>query len=616
LFLSLLTAILGAKFGLIDRYGSDLPYWDQWDAEGARLFRPYVEGTLPAADLFAPHNEHRPLFTRLLALLLLEAGDRQWDGRIQLVANALLHASIALLLLGLVWHALPPLAVIPFTGFLALAFGSPVSWENTLVGFQSQFYFVLLFSTLHVGATLLARPRSWIWWVAPLAGMAALFSMASGVLSAVAILAAMAIRALRDRRFSSGDAYVVVGNALLIIAGWLLRVDVAGHAALKAGSPAVWLDAWLHQFSWPIVSLWAAPLGLVAPLATAVAYGRKQIDGPVALALLGGCAWFCLQAAAIAYARGAEGHGYASRYTDILAIGQVIGALALAYLAVTARQTRARVGWLVLTVAFMVVGVWGQSRQAGETQRNSLQVFPAVNEARIVSVRRYLANRDPAFFKKEPWDELPYPSAAYLAQLLDTPSIRALQPASVRPPPVFSVDASATRGFGAYANLRAAGPAPQDLNAWWAAAGTNARFVSTEFGVDLRRLSIFIAGEISGTADLRLIDAQGHVHRPLGPVATSPRWKRVNFPPVTGRCRLEVEYTGAGWFAFTQPVTQGNLSALALKSLQGGPFLLGLSGAFLLGAFMLLRPSRPPGTRAPTWHSARPQATGSNLPAG
>ena len=41
-----LLAIAGAKIWLIAAYGSAIPFWDQWDAEWARLFRPYLAGTL------------------------------------------------------------------------------------------------------------------------------------------------------------------------------------------------------------------------------------------------------------------------------------------------------------------------------------------------------------------------------------------------------------------------------------------------------------------------------------------------------------------------------------------------------------------------------------------
>ena len=67
LLAALFVAILGGKFLLIERYGSEVPYWDQWDAEGDNLIRPYLEGRLAVAQFFAAHNEHRILFTRLQA---------------------------------------------------------------------------------------------------------------------------------------------------------------------------------------------------------------------------------------------------------------------------------------------------------------------------------------------------------------------------------------------------------------------------------------------------------------------------------------------------------------------------------------------------------------------
>ena len=64
--------VLGSKLLFIQLFGSNLPFWDQWDAEGAGLFKPYLEGTLGPEHLFASHNEHRILFTRLLELAMLE----------------------------------------------------------------------------------------------------------------------------------------------------------------------------------------------------------------------------------------------------------------------------------------------------------------------------------------------------------------------------------------------------------------------------------------------------------------------------------------------------------------------------------------------------------------
>ncbi len=591
LLLSLLLAILGAKLLLIDRYGSDLPYWDQWDAEGDFLFRPYLEGRLTAADLFRAHNEHRPFFTRSLALALLEAGGRQWDPRVQLVVNAALHAGAALLLLGAAWRALPPLAAAGFAGICALFFSTSVSWENTLSGFQSQFYLVLLFTALHLGATLLARPRSWRWWIAPLAGLAALFSMASGLLSALAILGATAARALRDRRLTRDDLYVFGTNAVLVVAGWLLKADVPGHAVLKAASVGPWLDAFLHQFSWPVISLWAAPLGLLPPAALALAYFRRRIDGPVALTLLGASTWFCLQAAAIAYARGAETHGYASRYCDTLSVGVLTSLLALAYLAATAPTARARRGWIAMVAIFAGTSLWGLSREAATTQKNTLNSMPGINAARIACVRDYLASHTPEFFKKAPWDELPYPSAERLAGLLDSPALKNVLPESVRSPLPMTADDGQTRGFSPSNEKLPAGLTAPGMAGWMSAAGTEARFVSVPFQVDHSRLSVLVAGDGAGKTTLQLIEGAGRAIEPLGRLEPLPRWKRLNFNVVPGTYRLEASHTGTGWFAFTAPKSNTRLSVLALKIVQLGPWLLGASAALGVAALVLLWPA-------------------------
>src|SRR5215471_8184894 len=74
--------IIGARWYLIGTYGTDVPWMDQWDAEGQGLYLPSHAGTLSLHDLFAPHNEHRIFFTRVVALGLLWING-QWDPRLQ-----------------------------------------------------------------------------------------------------------------------------------------------------------------------------------------------------------------------------------------------------------------------------------------------------------------------------------------------------------------------------------------------------------------------------------------------------------------------------------------------------------------------------------------------------
>lgn len=50
--------IFGVKLCVINRYGVDIPFWDQWGAEAQGLYIPLVEGRLHVVDLFRSHNEH------------------------------------------------------------------------------------------------------------------------------------------------------------------------------------------------------------------------------------------------------------------------------------------------------------------------------------------------------------------------------------------------------------------------------------------------------------------------------------------------------------------------------------------------------------------------------
>src|SRR5215471_14443296 len=88
--LALFLVVLGAHWWLIGEYGTDVPWLDQWDAEPG-LYQSWQTGTLNIHAWFAPHNEHRIFFTRVLALGLFLL-NRQWDPRLQMVVNAGLYA--------------------------------------------------------------------------------------------------------------------------------------------------------------------------------------------------------------------------------------------------------------------------------------------------------------------------------------------------------------------------------------------------------------------------------------------------------------------------------------------------------------------------------------------
>src|SRR5690606_24752945 len=121
--------------------------------------------------LFAPHNEHRIIFTRLLNRTLL-ALDGQWDPLSQMFAAAIVHATFAAFLAGWITRHQTRIAACLLALLVTAAYGLPHAWQNTLWGFQSQYSLLLLFSFLALAWLSQARgPREWRWWLGLAAGV-------------------------------------------------------------------------------------------------------------------------------------------------------------------------------------------------------------------------------------------------------------------------------------------------------------------------------------------------------------------------------------------------------------------------------------------------------------
>src|SRR5687767_13003501 len=80
----LFCTVWGTKLAVLDRFGTDLPFWDQWSKEGDDLYPAWLEERPVWRTLFAPHNEHRIAPTLALNLGLVIAGG-QWDARVQCI---------------------------------------------------------------------------------------------------------------------------------------------------------------------------------------------------------------------------------------------------------------------------------------------------------------------------------------------------------------------------------------------------------------------------------------------------------------------------------------------------------------------------------------------------
>lgn len=184
----------------------DVPYWDQW--EMTPLIQKSIEGRLAFSDLWAWHNEHRPLVPRLLLLGL--ARMTHWNVRCELLASF----ALAALLFGLLAAFVIRRARATGGGnsawticLLSWVVFSLSQWENWFLGWQFQ---VFLCSLCAVGAMLLLGRRK----------LGIMHTCAAALLAAVATCS-----------FGSGAALWPVGF-LVLAARW--------KSECRYGPPAVW----------------------------------------------------------------------------------------------------------------------------------------------------------------------------------------------------------------------------------------------------------------------------------------------------------------------------------------------------------------------------------------
>jgi hypothetical protein len=429
----LFVLVLGLKLDVINRFGSDLPNWDQWDAEGLHIYLPWAEHRLGPADFFRPQNEHRIVLTKLLGFLELLING-QWDARLQCVVNALLHCSLAVLFFGIGRRHLPRPWHPGLFALVALLFGLPLAWQNVVSGFHSQQYFLLGLSLGALGLLPFSAPWSRRWWTGAACAGLAVFSMGSGFFAAAMVIPLVVFRCWLGRLPLRPFRPTLVLGLGVVAAGCLGRVTVSGHDILKAHSIGEFVLYVIHSLQWPspdhawLALVFWSPLVVMTWVLSRSRVTAPQNDFP--LLVLGLGCWVGLQILATAYARGAGAEPPTSRYVDTLVLGILANALALGWLAnhTTKIPRYFFVGGTVVWVCALGLGLYVQSRAIYR------EVLPDIARERAGwerNVRQYLATGDVSFLQ-EP--DIPYPGTKSFRERIDLPALQAILPVSVRRP--------------------------------------------------------------------------------------------------------------------------------------------------------------------------------------
>jgi len=416
-----LLIIFGAKIWLISHYGGATPYWDEWDGEADKLYRPYLEGTLHFWSLFDADNEHRIFFSRLLwlGLLLLE---RRWDPLLQMVINASLHVAAIGVLLVMVTQELRVRSAAAVAIFTAAVLAIPYGWENTLMGFQSVYYFYLLFVFLSVW--LHSRSPAWslLWILATVFAVASYFNISSGALTPL-VLCAMSISqiVLGSRKLDYREWVGMAAQCTLALG--MMRFIPLVSGTLMAHSIGQFVSAFLMAAAWPLSPAFAVVVH--APMIALVASLMKERPnlGDNRWIFFGLWIWLGMQFASLAYGR-ANGFVTSSRYLDFFLVGLILNFTVVLRLL----PDRPRLSIYFLTSAWLLVISIGLVHEAIHNTVPSVVEKHHINDIETRNVRGYLTTGDFGFLNGKPPLAIPYPDANRLRTLLDTPVIRAILP--------------------------------------------------------------------------------------------------------------------------------------------------------------------------------------------
>lgn len=596
------STIFFAKAWTIGRYGSDVPNWDQWDAEGEYLLVPWKQDRLDWAMLVKPHNEHRVVLTKLLTLASV-AVNGQWDARLQCVINAGLHATLAAIFFVWLQNHLVRWAAIVWALALVATHAPPLAWENVLIGFHSQQLFLVGSSLIAIERLLRCAPWESGWWLGAISALLALGSMGSGLFAATVVLLTLPfyLRAESDqtvtwqRALSRRWPTLLVALALLG-AGIATRVEVDYHAILKARSWSDFLLTFFRAIQWPVTrwSAFAVINGLPWLLLVWRLLRHPKTVTAIDRVLVGAGLWVLLQFAATAYARGNGGQWPPSRYLDFVLIGTLVNiAVSLRWLSkpTVSRLTRGA----GITLLALWLGILGFSLVGHLHERVSPELAAVHDELKRdeLSVRRYLVSGEKTELKP---DAIPYPSVDVLIERLTHPELRQLMPAGVRPALPLTPWKQTNAAPSEPAPTHEAHPS---LRSWKtnAETGSSAAWQSEPLRSDSAYLLFWVRTSINRSglvARIEPITPGGSTIDLIAATPSRPGWHPVyvSAPRSAFTVKLQTE-NGTSWVDVTDPVEVGQYSAWTWRLTQVSSSARWLGAALLCITICFWTPGNP-----------------------
>ncbi|MDA1372843.1 MAG: hypothetical protein O2971_19100 [Proteobacteria bacterium] len=317
--------VLGAMLWTVQFYGFSVPFYDEWEAEANWLYRLYEQESLGLSEIFAPHNGHRIVFTRMAALSLYVVNGG-WDPQLQLIMSAFLHALICVLLINFGTLKLKDENLALSVSATVLLFAIPFSWLSILVAFQTQFYFMILFAILSLNYFSSAK-----YILGYLFTTLAIFSMTSGAFILPAFIATTIIEVIRNKSITKEQIVHILISATIFTIFILTLPEETSDQDYYAQHLLGFIVTILAAISWPFRVSWGIGMIIYAPLVVFIIRAVFIARVPVFLLSLG--MFISLQILAMGYFRGGEGVPPANRYWEIMIVGIWLNYMCVTYLA-------------------------------------------------------------------------------------------------------------------------------------------------------------------------------------------------------------------------------------------------------------------------------------------
>lgn len=426
-YVAFASVIFGLKLWVIASYANATPFWDQWGAEASALYEPYLENKLYWPSLFSPHNEHRILTTRLLGLALLSINGI-WNPLLQMVVNAGLHILALIYLINLSVKVIGRNYLNLLLIFSLLVFGIPYAWENTLAGFQAQFYFVLLFSIICIWYTVTEAPLSGNWWFGIVSGILAFFSLASGLFAFAASGIGGLILYYSGLRKTPAQLIAIAVLISLFLIGFYYTPALAHHDQLKAQSVVAFTRACFKVLGWPLGE--NLVLAILRNFPSIVFMGLILWKRPPVTDRR----WFVLvmviwgfgQAVSIAYGRAGN---LAPRYLDLFAISIFINFVCI--LSLLHSNVCKFKSLIVYALLIWMAGVLVCLGSRGDFPINLAEKMNS-GKAQETNTINYLLTNDFKHLSGKARFDIPYPDPNRLAEILSSPTIRSILPTNLQ----------------------------------------------------------------------------------------------------------------------------------------------------------------------------------------